>query len=208
MKKPISFKKARFLTSALKEDECPSMRCLHGDPLPEIAIVGRSNVGKSSLLNHLMQKKNLAKTSSTPGKTQRMNFFLIDDALLLVDFPGYGYAKVNKSIKKNWAIHLEDYLNARSSLKLLLFLLDVRRIPNADDIALLKWAEFQNLNTILVLTKTDKLKTREKTKQINEIQKALEEPKSLGGLSIVHYCVKNGKCKHQLIKVINKELWD
>ena len=107
MKNQLSFKKAQFVTSALKKDECPEMRDPQGNPLPEMAIVGRSNVGKSSLLNHIMHSKTLAKVSATPGKTQRLNYFLIDEKLLLVDLPGYGYAQVNKAIKRNWASHLE-----------------------------------------------------------------------------------------------------
>ncbi|CCB90085.1 putative GTP-binding protein engB [Simkania negevensis Z] len=205
--KKIMFKQARFLTSALKEAECPSLQNAQGNPLPEMAIVGRSNVGKSSLLNHLMQSKSLAKVSSKPGKTQRINYFLIDETLLLVDLPGYGYAKVDKTTKQNWAIHLENYLNQRGSLKLLLFLLDIRRTPNEDDLAFLEWAYFQGLSVILVLTKTDKLKENEKIKQTEAIIMTLRREKSLSGLPYVHYSVKEGKCKHQLIEVINKELW-
>lgn len=205
--KKIAFKQARFLTSALKEDECPTLKNPQGNPLPEMAIVGRSNVGKSSLLNHLMQSKSLAKVSSKPGKTQRINYFLIDETLLLVDLPGYGYAKVDKATKQNWAIHLENYLNGRDNLKLLLFLLDIRRTPNEDDLAFLEWAHFHNLPVILVLTKTDKLKDNEKKKQAEIILNTLSREKSLSGLPHVHYSVKEGKCKHRLIEVINNVLW-
>jgi len=206
--KKLSFKQARFLTSALKENECPTLQGPQGNPLPEMAIVGRSNVGKSSLLNHLMHSKSLAKVSSTPGKTQRINYFLIDEMLLLVDLPGYGYAKVNKSTKQNWATHLESYLNKRESLRLLLFLLDIRRIPNEDDLAFLEWAHFHNLPIILVLTKTDKLNNREQKKQLDVILNTLSSEKSLSGLPIVLYSVKDGKCKRKLIEIINKLLWD
>ena len=137
-----------------------------------------------------------------------MNYFLIDDALLLVDLPGYGYAKVDKSTKKNWAAYLESYLNTRNSLRLLLFLLDIRRIPNEDDLAFLEWAKYQNLPTILVLTKSDKLNTKENKKQTEEILNQLGNEKSLSGLPLVHYSVKDGKCKRKLIEIINKLLWD
>lgn len=206
--KKTPFKQARFLTSALKEEECPNLCDSRGQPLPEMAIVGRSNVGKSSLLNHLMQTKSLAKVSSTPGKTQRLNYFLIDDTLLLVDLPGYGYAKVNHTTKQEWATHLEDYLNTRPSLRLLLFLLDIRRIPNEDDLAFLEWAKYQKLPTILVLTKSDKLNEKEKNKQTDAIFKKLGDDKSLSGLPIVHYSIKEGKCKHKLITLINQIIWD
>jgi GTP-binding protein len=204
--KKLVFKSARFLTSALKGDECPSLSGKDGTPLPEIAIVGRSNVGKSSLLNHLMQDKTLAKVSSTPGKTQRINYFLIDERLLLVDLPGYGYAKVKKAIKKDWAIHLENYLNTRPSLKLLLFLLDIRRTPNEDDIAFFQWALFRNLPTVLILTKADKLKKREQETQTKHILDLLSREKSLSGFPFVLYSVKDGGCKRQLIEVINQSL--
>ena len=206
--KKISFKQARFLTSALKKNECPYLQDSHGKLLPEMAIVGRSNVGKSSLLNHLMQNKSLAKVSSTPGKTQRINYFIVDEMLLLTDLPGYGYAKVNQSTKQNWAMHLENYLNKRTSLRLFLFLLDIRRTPNDDDLAFFNWAHFQNLPIILVLTKADKLNAQDKKKQTHLILNILSREKSLSGLPIVHYSVKDGKCKHQLIEIINKSLWD
>lgn len=202
--KKFFFKQAYFLTSALKECEYPSLQNSQGIALPEVALVGRSNVGKSSLINHLLSNKSLAKVSSTPGKTQRINYFLIDERLLLVDLPGYGYAKANKSTKQKWAAHIEYYLTKRKSLCLLLLLLDIRRIPNEDDLTLCKWAKHHDLPIILVLTKSDKISNQEQRKQADAIINAVNSEKSLRGFPIVLYSVKNGKCKHQLIEIINQ----
>lgn len=202
--KKIAFKQARFLTSALKEDEYPSLQNPQGTPLPEIALIGRSNVGKSSLLNHLMQNKSLAKVSSTPGKTQRINYFLIDEKLLLVDLPGYGYAKVSQAIKQSWKTHLENYLTKRESLNLLLFLLDIRRTPNQDDLTFFKWANYHHLPLVLILTKTDKLSEQEQKKQHQIILNVLTSEKSLSRLPVLLYSTKDGKCKHRLIEIINQ----
>lgn len=193
-----SFKEAQFLTSALKEEEWPV------ELLPEIALVGRSNVGKSSLMNHLLLHKSLAKVSSTPGKTQRINYFTIDQQFYLVDLPGYGYAKVNRKTQKEWGQYLEPYLTKRSSLRLLLLLLDIRRAPSEEDLALLNWIKFQNIPAVLVLTKSDKLSLPERKKQAEII---LQE-KTLSGLPYVYYSIKNGKCRRELIEIINRVAWD
>jgi len=206
----LPFKKAQFLTSSLTEEEWPTLKDASGNPLPEIALIGRSNVGKSSLLNHLMHIKGLAKVSSTPGKTQRLNYFLIDEKLLLVDLPGYGYARVDTKTKHHWGIHLEHYLKKRDSLKGLLFLLDSRRTPNADDEAFLKWTIHHQIPTILILTKTDKLLQKQIEKQTSTILNALfssSDEKSLSGFPLVHYSIKEGKGKRHLITLLNG-LWD
>ena len=124
--KKILFKKGVFLTSALKTSELPET------DMPEIAVVGRSNVGKSSLINHLLRSKTIVKVSSKPGKTQRINYFVIDNALMLVDLPGYGYAKTSKSIQEEWGVWIDRYLKERK-LKLILFLLDSRRELSDED---------------------------------------------------------------------------
>src|SRR5689334_3642729 len=127
-----SFTQGRFIASAFDEDQFPHMRTTQGKTMPEIAIVGRSNVGKSSLINALL-KSTLAKTSSIPGKTQSINFFSIDERLALVDLPGYGYAKVSLDVKEKWSALIEAYLKTRTSLRLILFLLDSRRTPTEQD---------------------------------------------------------------------------
>jgi len=133
--------------------------------LPEIAFVGRSNVGKSSLLNDLCKKK-IAKISATPGKTQLLNYFLINNTFYFVDLPGYGFAKVSQNIKKKWENNIETYLQTRKQLKLILFLLDIRRIPNENDKMLNMWFKnLKDITTLYILTKSDKLSKAQREKQ-------------------------------------------
>jgi len=168
MNRSFQFKNARFATTATRLKEYPTLRDLHGEKLPEIAVVGRSNVGKSSLLNHLFLSKNLVHTSATPGKTQALNFFVLNDSLAFVDLPGYGYAQVPLQLRKKWGPMIEEYFTKREEFKLTLFLFDIRRTPNEEDITLLTWMSQQG-QTILVLTKVDKLTVRERHKRSKEI---------------------------------------
>jgi GTP-binding protein len=142
-----------------------SLGTLPDSELPEIAFVGRSNVGKSSLINDLTGKK-IAMTSSTPGKTRLINFFSINKSFYFVDLPGYGYAKIPKSMKVEWEGFIEKYLETRQQLKIIIFLLDIRRAPNEQDILMGKWfKELQDVKTIYVLTKSDKLTTSQRHHQ-------------------------------------------
>jgi len=195
--KKVLFKKATFLTSALKTDELPEV------DLPEIATVGRSNVGKSSLINHLLRSKTVAKVSSKPGKTQRINYFVIDETLLLVDLPGYGYAKTSKSLQEEWGIWIDKYLKERK-LKLVLFLLDSRRELAPEDLQFVEWAKYVKMPLLLVITKFDKLSQKEKNIAI----KRFENEKTLSGLPLVRYSIKEGKCRETLIHEVNNVLWD
>lgn len=136
---------------------------------PEIAFIGRSNVGKSSLINDLCNKK-VAHTSSTPGKTQLINFFLINESFYLIDLPGYGYAKTSKSQKKTWSSLLENYLQNSPQLKAIIFLLDIRRTPNEHDIMMNNWLKkLNNIQTFYILTKKDKLSNMQADKQKKKI---------------------------------------
>lgn len=155
----MDIKNAQFVTSAASLAACPQLKNDQGHLLPEIAVAGRSNVGKSSLLNHLFRKKNLVKTSSTPGKTQLLNFFTADDKITFVDLPGYGFAKVPLKVRAEWGQMIEQYLIGREQLTLLLFLFDIRRTPDEDDRLLFTWAEFHKIPLILVFTKCDKVGT-------------------------------------------------
>jgi GTP-binding protein len=145
-------KTAEFITSAVQASQYPDA------VLPEIAFVGRSNVGKSSLINTLVNRKRLVKTSSTPGRTQLINFFDINSAVTFVDLPGYGYAKVPERIRKTWAPMIETYLSSRKTLKGVVVILDMRRVPNQADIDLIEWLWDHHIPSLLVLTKVDKLK--------------------------------------------------
>lgn len=150
-------KSAEFVKSAVKPSHYPPAL------LPEIAFAGRSNVGKSSLINTLVNRKRLVKTGSTPGRTQLLNFFDINGELTFVDLPGYGYAKVPISIRKKWGPMIETYLATRATLKGVVLIMDIRRTPGTQELDLLAWLENQNVPQILVMTKADKLS---KTKQI------------------------------------------
>ena len=152
-------KSAEFVTSAAAPAQYPPAR------LPEIAFAGRSNVGKSSLINTLLNRKRLVKTSSTPGRTQLINFFNINNAFTFVDLPGYGYAKVPNSIKKTWGPMVETYLSTRNTLKGVVHILDIRRMPGIEEFNLIDWLNHYNIPIILTLTKADKLS---KTKQIKQ----------------------------------------
>ena len=162
---------AEFVTSATKPSQYPPVR------LPEVAFAGRSNVGKSSLINTLVNRKHLVKTSSTPGRTQLINFFNINHQMGFVDLPGYGYAKVPVSVRKKWGPMIETYLSGRETLKGVVVIMDIRRIPKQEELNLLGWLKHYSINGILVLTKTDKLSKNKQTKQHQLIAQALNRDK-------------------------------
>ncbi len=155
---------AEFVKSAVWPPQYPPAT------LPEIAFVGRSNVGKSSLINTLVGRKNLAKTSNTPGRTQLINFFTINEKISFVDLPGYGFAKVSQSVKKNWGEMVETYLKERQSLALVIFILDIRRDPSEDDLSLRDWLEHYRIPYLYVLTKADKLSNNQSVSQRSKIE--------------------------------------
>ena len=144
-------KSADFIKSAVKPSQYP----LSGTP--EIAFIGRSNVGKSSLINTLVNRKRLARTSATPGRTQLINFFLINEVVSFVDLPGYGYARVPESVRKKWGPMIETYLAGRSNLKGVVTILDIRRTPGPGEFVLVDWLTHYQIPFIAVLTKADKL---------------------------------------------------
>lgn len=158
----IEFKNPKFITSAVQPSGYPNPKSPQGEALPEIAVLGRSNVGKSSLLNDLFQSKGLVKTSSIPGKTQLINFFTLNNQLTFVDLPGYGYAKVPLETRKKWGPMIQHYLEKRPNLKIILFLFDIRRLPTEEDIALMSWIKARNKPVLLILTKVDKVTQNQK----------------------------------------------
>ena len=159
-------KSAEFVTSAVKAAQYPEAR--H----PEAAFAGRSNVGKSSLINTLVNRKRLVKTSS-PGRTQLINFFSVNDALSLVDLPGYGYAKVPASVRRKWGPMIETYLKGRETLKAVVLILDIRRTPGLEEQNFIDWLELYHRTAILVLTKADKLSKTDRKKRRQAIGAAL-----------------------------------
>ena len=152
-------KSADFVKSAVKPSHYPP------EILPEIAFSGRSNVGKSSLINTLVNRKRLVKTSSTPGRTQLINFFNINNAFSFVDLPGFGYARVPESIKRTWGPMVETYLSTRKTLKGVVLIMDIRRVPGAQELGFIEWLRYYTIPSILILTKADKLS---KSKQMNQ----------------------------------------
>jgi GTP-binding protein len=144
--------------------------------LPEIAIVGRSNVGKSSLINKLVNRKNLARSSSTPGKTRTINYYLINDSWYLVDLPGYGYARVSRQEQAKWGKFTEKYLTTRQQLRGILHLVDVRHPPSKDDILVQSWLLHNELPVLCVATKADKISRGARGKHIAVIKKDLNLP--------------------------------
>jgi GTP-binding protein len=160
-------KTAEFIISAADLKQFPE------DNLSEIAFVGRSNVGKSSLINKLVNRKNLAKTSSKPGKTRTINFYLINNLFRFVDLPGYGYAAVSKEIKNQWSKLIEDYLKNRKDLKAVIQLIDLRHEPTNLDIMMYDWLNHFNYPKIIVATKCDKLKKGKQIKQLNLAKRTL-----------------------------------
>lgn len=141
---------------------------------PEIAFAGKSNVGKSSLINGLINRKSLARTSSQPGKTQTINFYHVNDSMYLVDLPGYGYAKVSEEIKAKWGKMIERYLNTSSMLKAVFLLIDIRHEPSANDKNMYDWIIHNGFQPIIIATKLDKIKRSQVQKQIKLIREGLE----------------------------------
>ncbi|MBS4167758.1 ribosome biogenesis GTP-binding protein YihA/YsxC [Parachlamydia sp. AcF125] len=197
-----SFKNTHFITTAVNQQKYPLVKNAAGHILPEIAVAGRSNVGKSSLLNHLFQAKNLVKTSSTPGKTQALNFFNVDNKLVFVDLPGYGFAQVPIEVRKKWGPLIDHYLRERESLKLILFLFDIRRLPNEDDKLFLEWVIKNQKSMILVFTKIDKVTTNQKVAQTRAILSAFEAE----NIHYAYYSVPKNLGRKELIAMMNDAL--
>lgn len=161
-------KKAEFMISAVKEMQYPETSVL------EIAFAGKSNVGKSSMINALLNRRKLAKTSSQPGKTQTINFYNINDSFNFVDLPGYGYAKVSKSQKDQWGNMIETYLQKRDQLKEVILLVDIRHEPNQNDKNMYQWIKAYDFTGYVIATKADKLSRSAQMKNIAIIKKALD----------------------------------
>ena len=185
-------KSAEFIKSAVKPAHYPS------EDLPEIAFAGRSNVGKSSLINVLLNRKRLAKTSSTPGRTQLINFFVINETFSFVDIPGFGYAKVPRAVQKNWAPMVETYLSTRSTLKGIVLIVDIRRIPGAEELSLLDWLNHYQIPCILVATKIDKLN---RSKQMAQRQR-IAEVLSISSESLHMFSIKTRQGKKEMWRAI------
>ncbi len=167
----MKIRSSEITMSAVNKKQYPS------EGVPEIALAGRSNVGKSSVINGLLNRKNFARTSSTPGKTRTINFYLINNEFYFVDLPGYGYARVSKTEKEKWGSIMERYLEDREELCAILLLVDVRHEPTSDDKMMYDWIKYFGYNCVVVATKADKISRGQYQKHISAIRKKLEMPK-------------------------------
>ena len=181
---------AEFITSSDCLKNCPDFN------LPEIAMIGRSNVGKSSFINAITNRKNLARTSNTPGKTRLINFYKINDELIITDLPGYGYAKTSKAEQEKWRKTLEDYLTNREPLVGVIQLIDARHSVQNNDIQMRDWLDYYNIPVITVATKVDTISKNQATKSVNEIAKTFNT-------EVLPFSAKTGIGKDQTIKRID-----
>lgn len=190
----MKIRSAEIVISAVRKEQYPE------ESFPEIALAGRSNVGKSSVINMLVNRKKLARTSSSPGKTQTINFYRINNAFSFVDLPGYGYAKVSKSSKEQWGKMIETYLTNRPNLIEVLQLVDIRHGPTAQDKQMYEWIKQFGFNGIVIATKLDKIKRSQRQKQINLIRKELQMEDNI----LQPVSAENGEGKEDLWAIINE----
>ena len=175
---------------------------LPAETLPEIAFAGRSNVGKSSLINSLLNRKNLARTSSSPGKTVTINFYNVNEEFFLVDLPGYGYAKASLTERAKWGKMIEKYLGTRESLKAVVLLVDIRHAPTKDDVMMYNWIVETGLTPVIVATKLDKIKRSQKDKQLKLLRDTLGI-KADGDINIVPYSTETKQGRDELLAILS-----
>jgi len=188
---------AEFLTGAVSYKQYPD------SAYPELAFAGRSNVGKSSLINSLLNRKKLVKTSQTPGKTQEINFFKINNDFIFTDLPGYGFAKVPQPVRKRWGKMIEDYLLKRETLLAVIFIIDLRRKPSQLDLSLQRWLEAHGVEYLLVGTKVDKLSQSEIKKQKDKLNVAYFDG---GEGELLVYSSKSSRGRKELWSEITSRL--
>lgn len=191
---------AEIVISAVRHEQYPD------DGLPHIALAGRSNVGKSSFINKMINRKALARTSSKPGKTQTLNFYLINEMLYFVDVPGYGYAKVSKSEREAWGKMIETYMTKSENLKVVLLIVDLRHPPSKDDVMMYEFLKHYEIPTIVIATKADKIPKGKWQKHIKDVKETLQLEKTD---PLVLFSSETGQGKDEawstLFKYVNKE---
>lgn len=187
------------------ETVCGITSKLPENTLPEIGFAGKSNVGKSSLINALMNRKSLARTSATPGKTQTINFYNINEEMYLVDLPGYGYAKVSEQEKVQWGKMIERYLNTSKQLRAVFLLIDIRHDPSANDKMMYNWIVEQGFHPIIIATKLDKIKRSQIQKQVKAIKTGLN---LLPGTSVIPFSAETKQGRDEIWELMDKILID
>ena len=182
------------------ETVCGITSVLPKNTKPEIAFAGKSNVGKSSLINALMNRKSYARISATPGKTQTINYYSINDEMYLVDLPGYGYAKVSEQEKIKWGQLIERYLHSSPQLKAVFLLIDIRHAPSENDRIMYQWIVDQGFHPIIIATKLDKIKRSQVQKQIKAIKEGLN---LLPGTKVIPFSAETKQGRDEIWEVIN-----
>ena len=189
-----------IIKQAELETVCGITSKLPDNQLPEVAFAGKSNVGKSSLINGLLNRKSLARTSSQPGKTQTINFYNINDAMYLVDLPGYGYAKASEEVKAKWGKMIENYLHTSKRLKAVFLLIDIRHDPSANDRMMYEWMVYQGFAPIIIATKLDKIKRSQIQKNVKAIREGLGvQP----GTTIIRFSAETKQGREEIWELID-----
>ncbi|AGA58675.1 MAG: YihA family ribosome biogenesis GTP-binding protein [Thermobacillus sp.] len=186
-----------FVIGAVRHEQLPE------DGLPEIALAGRSNVGKSSLINRMIERKNLARTSSQPGKTQQLNFYRVNGSLYFVDFPGYGYAKVSKAQRAKWGRFIESYIRERKQLKLQLLIVDLRHPPTEDDRLMYDWLRHFGIPTCVVATKADKVPRTRRERHLRVVRETLGMTPDV---PLVMFSSETGEGREELWNIVRQAI--
>ena len=184
------------------ETVCGITSTLPENDKPEVAFAGKSNVGKSSLINALMNRKSYARISATPGKTQTINFYSINDALYLVDLPGYGYAKVSEREKEQWGKMIERYLHGSAQLRAVFLLIDIRHEPSANDKMMYKWAVAQGYEPVIIATKLDKIKRSQVQKHVKMLKEGLA---LVPGTTVIPFSSVTKQGRDEIWELIEKD---
>lgn len=192
------------ITSAEFIESIYDLRTLPSSVLSEFVFVGRSNVGKSSLINKICNKKNLAKIGSVPGKTKQLNYFLINEKFYLVDLPGYGYAKVPEQIRAGWRKLVEDYISERQNVKVVFVMIDSRNEPTYLDELMINWLEYYEIPFAIVLTKADKISANKMEKQIYRVSKLVKNDELC--IDYIPFSIFTGQGKNEILKIIEEYL--
>ena len=188
------------IKSVQLETVCGITSKLPDNILPEIAFAGKSNVGKSSLINGIMNRKSLARTSSQPGKTQTINFYNVNEVFYLVDLPGYGYAKANQEVKAQWGKMIERYLHSSKQLKAVFLLIDIRHDPSANDKQMYDWVLHNGFSPIIIATKLDKIKRSQVQKQVKAIKQGLQVEK---GTLVIPFSAETKQGREEIYEILD-----